>query len=399
MIHQSKIVEELRNKWPQFAAYIAEGQFETNEYLNALGQLCNMTGSELTQALAKHATPGALPTLEFDKARNLVIDFPLQFNNHQEARQWAFETLLDTTTIAVDGSQIKPNADINIPIAAIQVAKFINHHTRNGSYVKDTTFKLLTPDQLFTDFNGEIQLSEQRVNTERFILETRTLCEEMKFIEESQSERFGLALFDSSFVISFADRLHEDMRDQHVNAVLALLRCSEHSSVPIAGYIDKSHARDLTNMLSICFGLKAAPRINDAQLLSKLSWGGRTPLFICARGSADKKRPGGVLDDFQEYKRGIGFFYLKTNSVMPPSRIEIPMWIYEKGLLDKVTNLILAETIVGNGYPYAIETADATAVLTQIDRDAFYSIFQSFAQEQGVTVRTASKALSKARRR
>ena len=84
---------------------------------------------------------------------------------------------------------------------------------------------------------------------------------------------------------------------------------------------------------------------------------------------------------------------------MPPSRIEIPLWIYEKGLLDKVTNRILAETIVGNGYPYAIETADATAVLTQLDRNAFFTIFQSFAQEQGVTVRTAGKAMSKARRR
>ena len=37
------------------------------------------------------------------------------------------------------------------------------------------------------------------------------------------------------------------------------------------------------------------------------------------------------------------------------------MWIHRRGLLDQVLDVIRAEVVVGNGYPYAIETADSLA--------------------------------------
>jgi hypothetical protein len=55
--------------------------------------------------------------------------------------------------------------------------------------------------------------------------------------------------------------------------------------------------------------------------------------------------------------------------------------------------------IVGNGYPYVIETADAAAVITSREREAFYAIFQRFAQEHGITLRFSQKVRSKTRRR
>jgi NurA domain len=79
--------------------------------------------------------------------------------------------------------------------------------------------------------------------------------------------------------------------------------------------------------------------------------------------------------------------------------LEIPLWIQEQGLLDEVIDLIRAEVIVGNGYPYVLESADAAAVITSRDRDAFYAIFQKFAEEQSLQLKISQKAVSKNRRR
>jgi hypothetical protein len=212
------------------------------------------------------------------------------------------------------------------------------------------------------------------------------------------SARLPLAFFDSSLVISFVDRLQGEPRAQYISLVLELLRCAEETGVPVVGYVDTSCARDLTNMLAHGFGLREAAKIYDAQLVHALGWGARTPLFICARGSADRKQQG-VLESFAEYRRGIGFIYLKTNAAAPPARLDIPLWVYERGWLEEVIDLVRAEVIVGNGYPYAIETADAAAVINARDREAFYAIFQRFATEQGVGLRASQKAASKARRR
>jgi hypothetical protein len=123
-----------------------------------------------------------------------------------------------------------------------------------------------------------------------------------------------------------------------------------------------------------------------------MSWGDRTPLFQCARS--------GILASYSErWQRGIGFVYLKTAGDGPPARLDLPLWVYERGLLEYVIDTVRAEVIAGNGYPYAIETADATAVLTARDRELFYSIFQDFAQRERIGLRIARKAISKAMRR
>jgi hypothetical protein len=402
MIIQHKIIEQLRAKWDRFAAFNNSSKDEAQEYREALKKLAEMSSESLLLELANEDTPGALPTAEFDSAPGLCLNFPERFNNHQEARDWASEKLLDHVTFAVDGSQIKQDPDVSVPVAAVQIGWFENRHTRDGGYTKDISIEILTPDELMVEFDGDRVYSEQRVNVRRFELEIETLCRLMHkaAAERDLSSKLSIALFDSSLVISFADRLQDKIRSRHVSAMLKLLRCSEQTGVPVVGYIDCSQARDLTNMLSTCCrDLKEASRVNDPQLLEDLlGWGARTPIFVCARGGADRKRKG-VLEDFEEYRRGIGFVYLKTNSLSPSARLEIPLWVCKQGLLDEVVDLVRAEVIVGNGYPYVIESAGAAAVLTNRDREAFHVLFQKFAEQQGVKVRGSLKARSKVRRR
>jgi hypothetical protein len=401
MILRERIIEQLAAKKASLLAFDDEYHHEAESYAAALHQLSLLDCAEVEARLAGQDAAGAWPTKEFDAARQLRLDFAHRFNNHTEARAWASDILLDHTTVAADGSQILPNDELSIPVAAVQVAWFSNAHRREGRYTKDITFELLPPESLLIEWHGERQFSEQAVSFQRFRLEVETLCRLMCAMAEdpAQCEKLPLVFFDSSIVISFAEQLHEELRQQYVNVVLELLRCSERCRVPVVGYVDSSHARDLTKLLSVCFNLNDAQRVNDAQLLgARLAWGARTPFFVCARGSARSNQKS-VLESFAEYRRGVGFVYLQTNSAAPPARLEVPCWVYEQGLLDEVVDLVRAEVIVGNGYPYALETADATAVLTGRDREAFYVILQRFAEEQGIKLRVSPKAASKARRR
>ncbi|MCI0665330.1 MAG: DNA double-strand break repair nuclease NurA [Acidobacteria bacterium] len=402
MIQRDKIVAQLHANRDRFSEFDGSFRDEIRKYREAVDQLSAIPPDELNRRLADEQTPGALPTPELERAPDLCLDFKHRWSNHQEAREWARAVLLNHPTFAIDGSQIKHDPDYSIPIAAVQVAWFENHHTLDGRYTKDVKLDVLAPDDLIVEYDGESFISEQKVSLKRFELEVETMC---CLIEKLAKERdpngpLPLAFFDSSLVISFADRLQGEMKVKHIEAMLRLLRCSKQTGIPIVGYVDMSYARDLTNMLARCFALKESQRVCDANLVDPglHHWGGRTPVFICARGSADRKQKG-VLDSFAEFQRGIGFVYLKTTRDLPPARLEIPLWVYQAGLLDEVIDLVRAEVVVGNGYPYVIQTADAAAVISARDRQAFYEIFQRFASEQGVPLQVSQKATCKHRRR
>jgi hypothetical protein len=61
--------------------------------------------------------------------------------------------------------------------------------------------------------------------------------------------------------------------------------------------------------------------------------------------------------------------------------------------------VVRAECIVGTGYPYAIETADALAVITMQDRERFYGVLQDFVRANRINWTFSRKALSKRGRR
>lgn len=397
MIQRDKILQQLQSKRDKFVAFEDSFQSESGKYLDALDRMSMLPGSELAKMLAPIVTPGAFPTAEFDAAPDLRVEFPHKWKNHQEAREWAFDALLDHPTFAVDGSQIRPDDDFSIPVAAVQVAWFENRHTTDGRYVKDARFEVLTPEDLTVEFGDDHVISEQQVNLRRFELEIESLCASMEKLGDSSN--LAVAFFDSSLAISFADRLQGEAQERHVRAMLELLRTSERTGVPVVGYIDGSRARDLVHMIASIFKLNDAQKIHDAWLVgSRLTWGARTPMFICARGGADRKQQG-ILEKFEEYRRGVGFVYLKTAALAPPARLEIPLWVLQRGQLDQVIELVIAEVIVGNGYPYVIQSADAAAVINSSDRDAFHAIFQRFAREQQIDLRISQKTASKSRRR
>ena len=395
MIYSEKIMAALDSRRFDFTSFESDLRAQLSIYAEALDRLGSTTFEELTARLGAFDSPGALPTEEFQNARALVIPFDHEWRNHEEARAWGFETLLGRTTFAADGSQILPSKDFSVPVAAVQVGWFENPHTVGGGYVKDASFEILSPSEVMVRTGGATEVSEQAVHRRRYGMEVGAIKNYMLATARRgfDQARPPVVFFDSLLVISFAELLPDEQREFYVAEITSLLATSKQTNIPIVGYIDTSFARDLINLLQSAFELEDAQKINDAGLLSpRMKWGDRSLLFRCARR--------GILDSYgEEWCRQIAFLYLKTSGDGPPSRLDVPLWVYERGLLDYVVDTVRGEVIVGNGYPYAIEAADQTAVITTRDREMFYALFQEFAEREQINLRIARKAASKAHRR
>ncbi len=345
--------------------------------------------------------PGALPTAEFERAAGMRIPLGVSWQNREQASQWALETLDGRPALAVDGSQIVPTTDYAPPVGAVQIGWFFNDRCTAtdgdaaGRYEKDIAFEVLAPDELLDSDGDDSVFPNWRVNQERFILECAKLCE---FMERCAGRPFGrrpVCFLDGSLIISFAGQLRAGREHGYIQAVQALLACSERTRTPLVGYVDNTYSRDLVTLLATLHGLPAPAHVNDAYLLRETlpSWGDRSPFWVCAR--QDRLSDAGRADFYKQ----VCFCLARLSMENPPARLEIPRWLLESGRADEIVALVLAEAVVGNGYPYVLEAADVTAVIQQQDRQRFYRLYQDFLQEQGLAMTVTRKQRSKQLRR
>lgn len=316
-----------------------------------------------------------------------IIASNLNWQSREQSIAWVRDRLMGISTFAVDGSQVFPGKDVSIPIALVQIGWFENPHLERGDYEKDIELDVLTPTDLQSNTSAEP--ADRRVNFRRFQMETQRL---VRYIKEHSNRQDCLVFFDGSLVGTFADAFDKELRDEYVNCFLDLLNASQTHRVPLVGFIDTTYARDLTVMLQHLFQLGDSSAIHDAQLLNRfMEWGDRTPLFRCDRT--------GILSHYGNQRDQIAFCYLKTTRDSYPARIEMPLWLYEAGLVNRIIDWVRGEVIIGSGYPYVIETADQTAVLQSEDRQAFFKILQDWSEKEEITLRLSRKMISKRRRR
>jgi hypothetical protein len=422
MLHKGKLQAALNAKREQFSRHDNSFGEQLKLYQYTLESLYNhyTSSAQLERALPPDEIGmppvGACPSIEFDRwlvdaahrdYHGPLFPFGREFANHEQARQWA-ECIEGVTTVAVDGSQLLPWRDASIPVALIQVGFFINPHMQGQPYTKDVHMEVLGPDEIMEEAKSEVSepdsypYSDMQVTLRRYLLEIETLCSLMEQLAQARCEDdpvySPVVFFDGSLVVSFALSMPSPYRDRYINSVVSLLKTSEELRVPLIGYIDTSYARDMITMLYRLDSLQQHPvlretkKIHDALLWQgHLRWGDRTPAMICARND--------ILEKYGAYRNSVAFCYLQTTGQRPPSRLEFPRWLLDEGLLDPVLDVVRAEVIAGNGYPYAIETADAVSVITMQDRNEFYAHFQAFMERQGVKFSFSTKAVSKKRRR
>jgi hypothetical protein len=420
MLYAEKLLAELERTQHLFASYNDSYGRQRGAWRDALASLeveysnAAALRQALDVALAGADRPGAAgatPTSEYDRWRASgrggppVLPFGHAFANHEESRAWA-EGIRGTTTFAVDGSQLLPWRDASVPVALVQAGIFENPHQPGAPYLKDARVELLPPDVLVVSeremmnarTNEAAGYSERIVHLCRFELEVKTLVERLEHHaarREAGDETPVVALFDGSLIVSFALKMPPPYPDRYASAAQRLLDASRRTRIPLLGYIDTSYARDTITMLRTLAGDALPPPrgIHDALLWGEaLAWGDRTPAFLSAREDLAAMGYRGGSD-------AVAFVYLRAASDRPPARVEFPAWVLEAGLLDRVMDVLRAEIISGQGYPYSIEAADAVAVISVEDRARFYALFQRFAEREGLDFTFSRKALSKSRRR
>lgn len=398
MLHTGRAAQALDANVSRFTGYDRGLSDQLRTYGDAMLALSGRRADEISRTLPSGPS-GARPSEEWDARRHPVLTSGLAFAHHEEAREWAAQTLFDRLTFAADGSQIQPVPDVSVPVAAVQVGWFENPHNPAVQYVKDVRVEILPPDEVFVERNGVSVFSDQAVSLKRFRMEVDALCEWMH--EHAGVRPLPLAFFDGSLVVSFAENLEPRTRDFYIEQAVRLLSTSERTQVPVIGFVDNSRARDLSTMLThVDRATSRSELVTDATILEPLmAWGDRTPAWICDRsgvlGQYKTTLPQGDLS----LSDRVAFVYLKTSGVAPPARLEFPRWVVEGGHTEDLMQVVRGEVVVGNGYPYVIETADALAVITAEDRRRFYQMFQQFAHHNGIRLGIASKIQSKDRRR
>ena len=396
LLSKPHVIAALEAKRQSFEHFERSAGREMDAYGRRLDWLCQQSRQELEEALQATGIqkPGARPTVEREPGRSVVLPFSEAFAHHQQARAWARATLQGVPTLAVDGSQITPSRDFSVPVGAVQVGWFENQHDHEGNYRKEIRFEVLGPDELTGDAAQSGGFPDRNVNLQRFQLECATLRDYMR--QSAGKEPMPVCFFDGSLIISFAAQMGPPLQGAYLRAVRELLATSEQTRIPLVGYVDTSRARDLVSVLQILAGDGQAPGISDGALLrGRMGWGDRTEVFYCARDDGLFER----ADPASDYYARVLFTYVKTTATNAPARLDLPAWLLEAGLLDTVIDVVRAECVVGTGYPYGVETADALAVITARDRERFYRTLQEFTSHIGLDLRYSRKAYSKRGRR
>ena len=393
MFSRAHVIAALEAKTSAFAQHEAHNSREREVYEEALTWYADQSKGDVEKALAGIEKAGARPSTERVAGRSIVIPFEPRWTDHRAARTWAMHVLSGVPTLAVDGSQITPSPDFSIPVGAVQVGWFENRHTADETYIKDLCFEVLSPEELSAEAEDTRGFPDRLVNMRRFELECQVLTNSMR--AQAGESPTPICFFDGSLIISFAAQMHPTLQRHYLDAVRSLIDTSEETRVPLVGYIDTSYARDLIAMLRWLRHDPKEPGISDGALLRPLmSWGDRTEALVCARddGLFQKKT-------YPDYYERVFFVYIKTTNENAPARLDLPAWLLASDLLDDVLDVVRAECVVGTGYPYAIETADAVAVISMQDREKFYRVYQEFLGNLGLDLRYSHKSFSKRGRR
>ena len=183
-----------------------------------------MTAAELCERLAAEATPGAIPTDEFDSAPGIRLPLAESWDNLASMRHWAAETLSNVTVCAVDGSQLPATKDFPLPVAAVQVAWFINPHSPDW-HLRERMLhvEVLTPRDLGDD---DVSDANIWISLRRYELEVARINTFMR--EFAGRWRTGtLALFDGSLARSpIRQAGRKEVRDRYRSAAVSMLRTS-----------------------------------------------------------------------------------------------------------------------------------------------------------------------------
>lgn len=403
MLHRERLKGKFKEKHKDFMFFFEAQKRYLVKYLGTLEKISRLKSEEIKQKTSENENIGAVPSEEIDDLDVFSIEFGKSWNNHEEAREWAQEILENRVTFAADGSHYYSEKDASLPIGAVQIGWFENPHNGDERYEKNTDLVIFSPRELLENQEEPLK-PESRINEEMFFGEIKKTDEFLSKAEgwRDRNERMPLAFLDRPMLLPFA-ALQSKLQKRFIDVLVNLIKHSRKVKVPVVGYVDRGFSHDIINLISAFCG-ETLPdwTLYDATILgSKISknhkilrsWGDRTPFCYSRRKGLE------AFIDNKTDESIVGFSYLQTTSDSPPARLDMPIWVYKDGLLEEVLDVVRAECVIGLGYPYSIEAADAAAFISFRDRQTFLRTLQEFAKDNNLGFSFSKKDVSKKRKR
>jgi len=387
MLNISDLSSEFEDRRSAILDYERETSGELEEYKKALPNLDSADAS-LNSALPQYS--GARI---FEPGETIRRFRPAAaWNGRQDAMEWVDSVLAGVAVGSTDGSQIYPDKNYGLPIAVVP------------GYAQSTSATLITPDE-FAD--AEVYaFSKEFVDAKRFALECDALIDLMHTgtgtgmeadtdtDTEMDDDRICL-LLDGTLVPSHINALRANVKEIYLDAMRRLLDASNETGNPVIGYVDVSMQRDVVTMMRHIYGLPETKRLFYPVLFAgRLNWGDRTKAFVCNRDDRRGADSPSVLDMYAEHRDSIAFFYMRMGDL--PSRIEFPVWCADDTAeIDRIADIIRAETIIRGSYPDILMLAHRNAVITTGEHSLFYRMLNRFCTEHGIATYTGAKQAHK----
>lgn len=397
MLNISDLSSEFEDRRSAILDYERETSGELEEYKKALPNL-DRADASLNSALPQYSGAKIFETGETIRRFRPAADW----NDRQDAMEWVDSVLAGVAVGSADGSQIYPDKNYGLPIAVVQIGSVRNRHTEESGYAHSTSATLITPDE-FAD--AEVYaFSKAFVDARRFALECDALIDLMHTSSGTDTEtdrdmdmdddRIYL-LLDGTLVPSHINALRANVKEIYTGAMRRLLDASNETGNPVIGYVDVSVQRDVVTMMRHIYGLPETKRLFDPVLFAgRLNWGDRTKAFVCNRDDRRSADSPSVLDMYVGHRDSIAFFYMRMGDL--PSRIEFPVWCADDTAeIDRIADIIRAETIIRGSYPDILMLAHRNAVITTGEHSLFYRMLNRFCTEHGIVAYAGAKQAHK----
>ncbi|PTD94676.1 hypothetical protein C9439_01340 [archaeon SCG-AAA382B04] len=347
-LRREEVLRKLRNKKDEIKNFESKRKRKIGSYLKKIKNLDSNKLKDLTGFC------GAKPLEGGDFVKKFEFD---------DLDDWISKSLEQKIIGGVDGSQISPQKNYDIPIGLVNSVLVGNDYSNNERFFTKE-ISIITPEDF--ELGSNYSFSKDLINAERDKLERQISID---FLKEDYPNSY--LFIDGPLVLSHINKMKKELRDKYLEKITSLLEKSRENNVPVIGFVDTSYSCDLTYMLDEAGICEKEDKVYDAILIDKLLEGGdRTELFTCHRDDKTSINQTPALANYGEFQDRITFFYINLGEGSS-CRVELPKWCFEKGIIEEVADIIRCEAYKGDGYPLILNKAHKEAVITYSEEKTF----------------------------
>jgi len=323
------------------------------------------------------------------------------------------QPVTDYRILASDGSDIDPDPHLPIPYALIHTAVVGLAYNPPACWVSPhVTFRFRREDlQIILSPDREpIPIDRLVIDTLRAYEEMAALWQEVESLPEDPAGRPLLAMMDGFILWQHRGEKQEEFGERCLGDSVRLLERFQSAGVPLVSFDDTQHYEVVRTLLAVECGRPErmfcsechTPRprclilrdLSDRDLFQFLPPRARSALFQpIYRGETTWRLPASL----HARDPRLAFFYVRTGPEI--ARVELPLWIYEAGLLDLVHAIIVDQCRPRRaeraGYPLALSLAHHEAILTPGDRRNIEWMIEEALARRGIFAAPSAKAQMK----